>query len=466
MVFSSTLFIFLFLPLTILFYYLLPSNKRNLTIVFVSIIFYTWGEGSRFWLLLLVSLISYYTALYLDRIELDSKLRKRILILSVASNLGLLIYFKYFTFLVGIVNSFFSIVTNTENAHWGFSEIALPLGISFYVFQNISYVFDVYRNEITAKKKIVEYFCYTTMFPHLVAGPIVRYADIASELENRKESIDLFSEGVQRFVVGLAKKVIIANAVAQGADSVFNLPDNELTFSSTWVGGILYTMQIYFDFSGYSDMAIGLGKMFGFNFKENFNYPYTAVSIKDFWRRWHISLSTWFRDYLYIPLGGNKGSTFQNYRNLLIVFILCGLWHGANWTFVLWGLFHGLLLILERTKFGEWQSKLWVPLRRAYTLFFVMIGWILFRSENLLQFKTYILGMISTPSANEFLSVQEHLPYNVILAFGLGVLFSFPVKINKPQVTWSSASVTVAILFVSIFELIPSSFNPFLYFRF
>jgi alginate O-acetyltransferase complex protein AlgI len=308
--------------------------------------------------------------------------RKSAVALAVAFNIGLLAFFKYANFAVHSLNT---VLGYAYLQPVSFPHIALPIGISFFTFHALSYVIDIYRRKSRAAKNPCDTALYIFLFPQLIAGPILRWSDIAPQLVQRALTREGFAEGVKRFVMGFAKKMIVANVVAAPADKIFALPANELTLPLAWFGAICYTLQIYFDFSGYSDMAIGLGKMFGFKFLENFNYPYISLSIREFWRRWHMSLSGWFRDYLYIPMGGNHVSTGRNYFNLLTVFFLCGLWHGASWTFVIWGLYHGIFLVAERTRFGKIMDSLWRPLRHGYTLLAVICGWVIFRADTFSQ---------------------------------------------------------------------------------
>lgn len=337
MLFSSPVFLFLFLPFTLFIYYLLPSRFKNLFLLLVSLFFYTWGEKELVALIIISTLVDYSCGLIIKNGR-----RKTGLALSIIFNVGLLAYFKYSDFVcTNIVDLLGLFSVSVDNAY-AFSNIALPLGISFYTFQTMSYTIDVYRGEVEANSNIIDFATYVTLFPQLIAGPIVRYKSIKDQLSSRKVTTSLMSEGIERFVIGLTKKMLIANNCALLADNIFNLHGDDLSAGLAWLGVIAYSFQIYFDFSGYSDMAIGLGKLFGFNFPENFNYPYTARSIREFWKRWHMTLSSWFRDYLYIPLGGNQHGPTRTYINLFIVFLITGLWHGANWTFIIWGLFHGL----------------------------------------------------------------------------------------------------------------------------
>ncbi|MBI2432504.1 MAG: MBOAT family protein, partial [Candidatus Hydrogenedentes bacterium] len=364
MLFSSPVFVYYFLPFVLIGHFLLPRGK-NAFLLGASLIFYAWGEPTYVAIIFASILINYTAGLLLARtlppqaartVPGTGRAAKAVLIAAVALNLGMLAFFKYFHFIVENMNLVLRLVWPTAQWHPSFT-VALPLGISFFTFQAFSYTIDVYRRDTPATANLINFAAYITMFPQLVAGPIVRYVDVARELIHRQITLPACSYGVRRFIFGLGKKMLVANEMGYIADQVFDIPANELTPSMAWLGIVAYTLQIYFDFSGYSDMAIGMGRMLGFNFLENFTHPYAADSIRDFWRRWHISLSTWFRDYLYIPLGGNKASRWKTYRNLLLVFFLCGLWHGASWSFVIWGLYHGVFLVLERGPMGRFLDR-------------------------------------------------------------------------------------------------------------
>ena len=386
MIFASSLFLFLFLPLTLTGYFLIRPNQpylRNLFLLLMSLIFYAWGEPV-YVFLMIGSIIMNYTTGVLLHLQRQKSPRifteKRILYICIVGNLGLLFYFKYANFFINNLNG---ILQNLSIPTISYSEIPLPIGISFFTFQAMSYVIDVYRKETDVQFNPINCALYVSLFPQLIAGPIVRYHDVAQQIVSRTVARSQFSSGIQRFIFGLAKKTMLANPLGEVADKIFAVPVHEVTTSMAWLGIICYTLQVYFDFSGYSDMAIGLGRLFGFEFLENFNYPYIAESMRDFWRRWHISLSTWFRDYLYIPLGGNRGSSLRTYLNLWTVFLLCGLWHGASWNFIIWGALHGASLVIERIGWHKYLDRLWRPLRHLYTLGIVMIGWVFFRSESL-----------------------------------------------------------------------------------
>ncbi|MDR1837747.1 MAG: MBOAT family protein, partial [Treponema sp.] len=375
MVFSSSIFLFFFLPIVIAGYYLLKEDYRVYFLLLSSLFFYAWGEPRYVLIMLLSIAINYSFGMFIDKSHTNKILAKLLLVLAVAGNLGILFYFKYLNFALHTANRVF-------NTGFLYYNIVMPIGISFFTFQGMSYVIDLYWRKVNVQKNPAKLAFYISFFPQLIAGPIVRYIDIKEQIEKRTVSADKFVAGAQRFVIGLAKKVIIANSLGETVDIIFNLPVSEMTAATAWLGIICYSFQIFFDFSGYSDMAIGLGRMFGFEFLENFNYPYISKSITEFWRRWHISLSSWFRDYVYIPLGGNRKGNV--YANLVFVFILTGFWHGANFQFVAWGLWHGLFLIIERL-FGmrEVKNKKIIPLRYVVTMLIVVVGWVFFRSPGL-----------------------------------------------------------------------------------
>lgn len=472
MVFSSTVFLFLFLPLVLAINFLLKQTYRNFFLLLASLVFYAWGEGILVLLMLFSISINYLTGLgiayYLNQ---NSIVSKWCLGLGVALNLALLLYYKYANFLVEIIQELGLYVD------YDHTNILLPIGISFFTFQGISYLVDVYCKETQVQKNLFHLGLYISFFPQLIAGPIVRYHDIAEEIKERTTNTKLFAAGVIRFIRGLAKKVLIANNAALIADQVFSVSGSELSTISAWLGILCYTIQIYFDFSGYSDMAIGLGKMLGFNFKENFNYPYISKSIQEFWRRWHISLSTWFRDYLYIPLGGNRNGLGRTYFNLILVFFITGLWHGASWNFIFWGLFHGLFLILERS--NVFQTKKWPKLiQHLYVLAVVVVGWVFFRAENLTEGFRY-LGSLASISAGDNLTALVYVnPYSITMLL-LALVFSIPIReytnnyIESKQMLFLKSFYKkgtylfyLVLLGFSIIELAQSSYNPFIYFRF
>ena len=483
MVFSSIIFLFLFLPLALAFYFLTVKKYRNLFLLFASLIFYAWGEGFYLLILLISIFINYSCGLLIDN-HRSSNRSGVYLIVAIVLNLGILAFFKYANFVVTNLNSILPVF---GIGPLYLTRIHLPIGISFFTFQALSYVVDVYNQKILAQRNIINLSAYISLFPQLMAGPIVRYAHIAKEIVSRTTSRTDFSEGVRQFLFGLGKKMLIANPVAGVADQVFFLPAGELTTGLAWLGAICYTLQIYFDFSGYSDMAIGLARMFGFHYLENFNYPYISRSIREFWRRWHISLSTWFKDYLYIPLGGNHRGSLRTYMNLVIVFLLCGLWHGASWNFVIWGLFHGLFLAIERTFLGRGLNALPQPFRHIYTLLIVMVGWVIFRTESMAQGISYLSAMSGfAHGAGVKYNVAMFLSDKLKLEIGMGIILSAPVyplikrmevSILETRPVKLKASLNVVfslvgfvllsiIVYASVINLAASAYNAFIYSRF
>jgi len=483
MVFSSSVFLFLFLPLTLIAYYLLPRGLRNGFLLAASLLFYAWGEVYYVYIILLSILLNYGCGRLLEWADRgEGRERGWILAGGIAVNLALLVYFKYVNFLLDQINRLL--------AEWGaggidFTPVHLPLGISFFTFQAISYLVDVYRRETTAQRNLFDAALYIALFPQLIAGPIVRYHDVADQIRTRhRESVDLFASGIQRFVFGLAKKMLIANPLGEVADQIMDMPAADLTTGVAWLGIICYGLQIYFDFSAYSDMAIGLGRMFGFRFLENFNYPYVSQSIQEFWRRWHISLSTWFRDYLYIPLGGNRKGPWRTYFNLALIFILCGLWHGANWNFLVWGLLHGSYLVIERLGLARLIAGWWRPLRHFYTLLLVTVAWVFFRIEEFepaLAFLAAMVGQAEGDGGRVYLAM--YLDANVGLTLLAGLLLSMPVYPwlrERLAALGSGRSGGVALLAggglrlawlgllftLSSAHIAANTYNPFIYFRF
>jgi len=468
MVFSSTVFIFLFLPIVLGVYFLIPTKAKNFFLLFSSLFFYAWGEFALVILMMCSIITNYIIGILISKFS-SSKGSKINLAVGITINLLFLFYYKYIGFIISSLSDI--------GIHLNFntSEIVLPVGISFFTFQSISYLVDVYKKSVPAQKNVINLGMYISLFPQLIAGPIVRYIDISKEIANRQVTVNSFKDGSIRFITGFAKKVIIANNMGLIADKVFEIPVTDLSTPLTWIGVLCYTMQIYYDFSGYSDMAIGLGKMFGFTFKENFNYPYVALSVQDFWRRWHISLSTWFRDYLYIPLGGNRKGKYRTFVNLFIVFFLTGLWHGASWNFIVWGLFHGCFLIFERISPLKLSSK-WNLLRRFYLIMVVLVGWVLFRSENLAYAIDFIIKMFSLSSGINNYPYVFINPY-VVFVFCIGIIFSTPLWKNAktfftnsfPKLFYIKQIKYAFYLIVFIFtilELAQATYNPFIYYRF
>ncbi|MGC1633370.1 MAG: MBOAT family O-acyltransferase [Gelidibacter sp.] len=438
----------------------------------MSLCFYTWGEKELVVLIIISTLIDFSCGLIIQNGQ-----RQIGLFLSIVFNIGILAYFKYSGFIFTNLVEFLGLFNVTiESAH-AFSNVVLPLGISFYTFQTMSYTIDVYRGETKANKNIIDFATYVTMFPQLIAGPIVRYKTIEKELSNRKVTSSLMSEGIERFVIGLAKKMLIANNCALLADNIFNLHHDDLSTGLAWLGVIAYSFQIYFDFSGYSDMAIGLGKMLGFNFPENFKYPYTAKSIREFWKRWHITLSTWFRDYLYIPLGGNRNSNTRTYVNLFVVFFITGLWHGANWTFIIWGLFHGILIAVERLGLGRILSRVPKIIAHVYLIFSICISWVFFRSDSLSEAIHYIGAMFNFKNQTNLEFLNYYLSTELLIVLVLATVLSMPVYhkskllIKKIGVSYkilaSMRVFSLLVLFICcLFYIATDSYNPFIYFRF
>ena len=473
MVFSSLLFLFRFLPAVLLLYYIVPRPLRNLVLLLVSLVFYAWGEPIYILLMLASILISYLGGFFVD-LFLDrgfEKAAKASLIVSVAAGLGLLGYFKYAGFLVRT----FSGLTGSAIAPL---QIALPIGISFYTFQTISYIIDVYRGDAQVQRNIISYGAYVTMFPQLIAGPIVQYRTIDQQLRSRTETAEQFAEGINRFIIGLGKKVLLANNAGALWDYIRVQPASGISVITAWMGVLAFTFQIYFDFSGYSDMAIGLGKMFGFHFLENFNYPYLSQSITEFWRRWHISLGTWFREYVYIPLGGNRVSSGKFIRNILVVWLLTGIWHGANWNFLIWGLYYGILLLLEKKVLGQFIERLPRVLRHVYCMFFVMLGWYIFSFVDNSSGIRYLAAMFGL-AGNSFAGGETlYLMYNQAIMFLLLILGSTRLPaMAAGRVLWALEGrdqaciilrgvVYIGIFLLSVAYLVDASFNPFLYFRF
>lgn len=472
MVFSSTIFLFIFLPLVLIINFLLKESYRNSFLLLASLVFYAWGEGLLVLLMLFSISINYISGIgvsyFLSR---KPSVSNWVLGIAIVLNLTLLFYYKYANF---IIKSIREIGFYIDYDH---TNILLPIGISFFTFQGISYLIDVYRKEVDVQRNILHLGLYISFFPQLIAGPIVRYLDIEKEIRDRKITQKLFSVGIIRFIRGLAKKVLIANNAAFIADQVFSIPASDISAGSAWLGIFCYSIQIYFDFSGYSDMAIGLGKMLGFNFKENFNYPYISLSIQDFWRRWHISLSTWFRDYLYIPLGGNQKGYYRTYLNLVIVFFITGLWHGASWNFIFWGLFHGLFLILERSKIIN-LTILPKFLKHIYVLLIVLVGWVFFRVETMTEALLFLKSMSGLTNGHNNISLIYLNPYSIFMLV-ISIVFSTPIreKFNgvfykvknyffKTSLELITYSFYLFLLVLSIVELAQSSYNPFIYFRF
>jgi alginate O-acetyltransferase complex protein AlgI len=502
MVFSSTTFLFVFLPVVLLIYHgivFLPvhlgsqSHKwiklSNAFLLLASLVFYYWGERHLVLLFIGTTAVDFVAALLISRAMSVTEAgqaprrtawQKALLAAAISINLSILFVFKYFGFTAGAVNVLLKPFGLQVPAY----QLTLPLGISFFIFHSMSYTIDVYRGQVSPTRSFIDYACYVLMFPQLVAGPIVRFSYVAKTLVWRTVSARNFARGVSQFIIGLSKKVLIANIVGDATDRIFVLRADQLTPATAWLGVWAYTIQIYFDFSGYSDMAIGLGRMFGFELPLNFDYPYIARSIREFWRRWHISLSTWFRDYLYIPLGGSQGSQWKTARNLVVVFFLCGLWHGAKWTFVAWGLYHGFFLVLERSETVSSLLDRHPGLSRIYTIFIVAIGWLFFRADSFSQAVAFLRAMAGFSSGRS-LPIQWFLRPETIAALALGTLLSAPVVpafaawLDKtlramlaganywtPAVSAMQVAALTVLLAVSAIQVVAGTYNPFIYFRF
>ena len=462
MVFTSINFLYYFLPTVLILYFIVPKKYKNLLLLISSLLFYFYGEPKYIILMIIEIVLAYFEARLIEKYK-----SKEIFIFSIFIHVLLLCIFKYTNFLITNINGIF-------NTNISLLNIVLPIGISFYTFQIISYLVDVYKGKLKAQKNFISLATYVSLFPQLIAGPIVRYETINKELDNRKQTFNDFSSGISRFIIGLSKKVLIANILGELCN-IFIL-SSEKTILFYWIYGISYSLQIYFDFSAYSDMAIGLGRMFGFHFMENFDYPYISKSITEFWRRWHISLSSWFKDYVYIPLGGSREGTFKLIRNILIVWLLTGLWHGSEWTFVIWGMFIGILLVIEKLLLNKYIEKLPSIVRRIYTLFIIMISFIIFSGSNINESFSNIIGLFnfSNPFINKF-TIHYLKDYGLVLI--IAIFLSTPIlkntiiklkenkKINN-IINILEIIVLLILLVIVTSYLIDSSYNPFLYFRF
>ena len=462
MVFTSINFLYYFLPTVLILYFIVPKKYKNLLLLISSLLFYFYGEPKYIILMVIEIVLAYFEARLIEKYK-----SKEIFIFSIFIHVLLLCIFKYTNFLITNINGIF-------NTNITLLNIVLPIGISFYTFQIISYLVDVYKGKVKAQKNFVSLATYVSLFPQLIAGPIVRYETINDELDNRKQTFNDFSSGISRFIIGLSKKVLIANILGELCN-IFIL-SNEKTVLFYWIYGISYSLQIYFDFSAYSDMAIGLGRMFGFHFMENFDYPYISKSITEFWRRWHISLSSWFKDYVYIPLGGSREGTFKLIRNILIVWLLTGLWHGSEWTFVIWGMFIGILLVIEKLLLNKYIEKLPSIVRRIYTLFIIMISFIIFSGSNINESFNNIVGLFnfSNPFINKF-TIHYLKDYGLVLIIAIflstPILKNTIIKLKKNKkinniINILDIIVLLILLVIVTSYLIDSSYNPFLYFRF
>ena len=466
MVFSSTIFLCVYLPLVLLGYYICPKKGKNLFLLIVSLIFYAWGEPKYVFLMIFSILVNYVFGLLMDKHRENKKRLKLMLVISVIIDLGLLSVFKYTDFIITNINSAFG-------AGFDLLNIALPIGISFYTFQAMSYTIDVYRDDVRVQRNLIDFGMYITMFPQLIAGPIVRYSDVQDQLAERNVTAADFSEGIMRFVVGLGKKVLLANQMGAVWTQIYAL-GGDISALMAWTGAAAYTFQIYFDFSGYSDMAIGLGRMFGFKFPENFRYPYESVSITDFWRRWHITLSTWFKEYLYIPLGGNRRGLARQALNLLIVWTLTGFWHGAGWNFVMWGLYYFAILFIEKLFLLKALDKLPRLFRHAYALLLIVIGWVIFASDDVSVMLPYLGSMFGANGALGGMDVYTLLTRAALMVICCVASTELPRrlfataagKMNEKAAFTVKSVLTLTLLALSVVFLIGDSYNPFLYFRF
>ena len=460
MVFSSPLFLFAFLPALLVVYFLVPKQVKNIVLLGFSLVFYAYGEPVNVFIMIGTIAVNYGMGLLIEK---DPKRKRLWLVLAMIVDLGTLFVFKYLNFAADTLNAM-------TGAALQIRRIALPIGISFYTFQIMSYTIDIYRGKCQAQRNPLNLALYVSLFPQLIAGPIVRYVDIERQIRDRQITSAGFYEGIRRFCMGFAKKILIADQLSPLVSAVF--AGAYPSWMLHWAGIIAYALQICFDFSGYSDMAIGLGKMFGFDFLENFNYPYIAQSVQEFWRRWHISLSTWFRDYLYIPLGGNRKGTGRTYLNLLIVFFCTGLWHGASFNFIAWGLYYAVFLIIERVGFGKILERLPRWIRHGYTLLVVLIGWILFRADSLNAAFEYLKGMV-TPSGTDWENFITAMDKQYIVFIALGILLSMPVarklheRMQKRKwYPWLADGMIFFSFILAICYMVGSGFSPFLYFRF
>ncbi|MBQ9201562.1 MAG: MBOAT family protein [Bacteroidales bacterium] len=466
MLFSSLSFIGIFLPIVCLLYFIVTPKLRNYVLLGASILFYAWGEPVYVAVMLLTIVVNFVGALLMERFDRHKRLW---LVLTILADLGFLFYFKYFNFFAENINALL-------HAHLDFVEVLMPIGISFYTFQAISYLVDVYRGDTPAQHDIFKLSLFICLFPQLIAGPIVKYNDIAAQIDEREVNLDKVLHGIRRFIMGLAKKVLIANTLGAVADKIFEQAPDTIQTSVAWLGSVAYSLQLLFDFSGYSDMAIGLGLIFGFHIKENFNYPYISKSITEFWRRWHISLSSWFKEYLYIPLGGNRRGKKRQYLNLWIVFLCTGFWHGAAWNFIFWGIWHGLFIVLE--KMTGWHKD--TPLRwkrvlqHVYTILVFVVGWVMFRADNMGYALSYIGNMFGLVSPHDVLySLAFYVDNIELIAFAVALLCCTPVFSHLQETAGRHRWINIllngwllVLLVLCIMSLASSTYNPFIYFRF
>lgn len=469
MVFSSLTMIYIFLPIVLLLYFILPNRIKNLILLISGLIFYAWGEPVYIWVMVVSSLVDYMAGLIINKYDDNPKVRKIALITSMMVDLGFLMAFKYSGFFITNINTLF-------NTNIPIPELSLPIGISFYTFQSMSYTIDLYWRKIKVQKNFLDYLTYVSLFPQLVAGPIVKYQDIQNEIHERKVNIKLVGEGTNLFIKGLAKKVLLANNIGALWTEVKTLDFSEISVITAWIGILSFTFQIYYDFSGYSDMAIGLGKMLGFHFPKNFDHPYISKSVSEFWRRWHITMGSWFRDYVYIPLGGNRKGKLKMVRNTFIVWALTGFWHGAGWNFILWGLFYGIILMIEKVYLGKVLEKLPSFIRILYTFVLVVIGWVFFDTSSLTEAGQLIKAMFGF--GNNFIdSYAKYQIASYIIVFIVCIVCSTNVRekvtnflVNKNKTAklyyYSLPILQLAIMIVCTAYLVDATYNPFLYFRF
>ena len=463
MIFSSIPFLFFFFPLFILLYFTLPFKYKNYILLLFSLIFYAWGEPIYILLMIFSSIVDFINGKNIEKYKDDNKKKKFYLIISIIINISLLGFFKYADFFIKVINNILYLDIPLLN-------LGLPIGISFFTFQTMSYSIDVYRGDVKAEKDFLTFMTYVCMFPQLIAGPIVRYETVSNELHKRDINFKKFADGFTRFLRGLFKKVLIANNIGLLFTLITSSEVNDISIMTGVLAIVSYAFQIYFDFSGYSDMAIGMGNMCGFTFLENFNYPYISKSITEFWRRWHISLSSWFKDYVYIPLGGSRVNILKNIRNILIVWILTGFWHGASWNFIFWGLYYGILLLLEKFVLKKYIDKLPDFVKHTYTIILVFIGWMIFAFDD----SKYLFGFIKALTSNKFVD-SAFLYYfkNYFLILVIATVFSLPVypkvkeKMNNTIFTsLLSISIYVILFIITLSYLVSDTYNPFLYFRF
>ncbi|MGU8989222.1 MBOAT family O-acyltransferase (plasmid) [Clostridium perfringens] len=461
MVFSSLIFLFIFLPIFLGIYFLVPKKFKNLILFLFSLVFYAWGEPIYVVIMLFSTVYDYTIGLFMDRYRSNKYIPRICLVLSILGNMGMLMFFKYSNFFIENINNIF-------NMNVDLLSVALPIGISFYTFQTMSYTIDLYRNKISVQRNIISFGAYVAMFPQLIAGPIVTYSKVEKEIDNRSENLDKFTYGITRFIEGLAKKVLIANGIGMLWEQISNSFILDMSVATAWLGMVAFGLQLYFDFSGYSDMAIGLGSMLGFNFPENFNYPYISRSVTEFWRRWHITLGSWFREYVYIPLGGNRVSKKRFLINIGIVWFLTGFWHGASWNFVLWGVYFGVIMIFEKVFLLKHLEKLPNVISRSYLLITIILSWVLFSMDSLKSIKNYFMVMFGFGQGNLIDDNFMYLISNYGILLIIGVIFTTPVSkyIKKYIREELMYFVYIIILILVTAYLVDSTFNPFLYFRF